>query len=214
MGYEVTANGLGNVIKNTTAGHYLSCWPWKGPLTDSGYARLDHDGSNLRASRYIWTIIHGPVPDGMYVCHTCDNPKCVNPRHLFLGTPQDNEDDKHRKGRQSKGGRHGRAKLTEQEVEAILTATGTANEIAAAFGVSFSLVGLIKSGRVWRDVHTRVGGGVVPLPQAPRRPRLRDDEVEAIRADTRSQAAIAADYGISQSNVSAIKRRKSHTHLP
>ncbi|MBP8196936.1 MAG: HNH endonuclease [Chromatiaceae bacterium] len=76
------------------------CWQWKGAKKASGYGKLSPSaGVFLVAHRIAWEIHNGPIPEGLFVCHHCDNPECTNPEHLFLGTPQDNMDDKVRKGR-------------------------------------------------------------------------------------------------------------------
>ena len=77
------------------------CWNWTGARSPLGYGRfsVDRNESVWVASRYSWFIHNGPIPKGMYICHKCDNPPCVNPNHLFLGTQSDNIKDAYRKGR-------------------------------------------------------------------------------------------------------------------
>ena len=75
------------------------CWEWTGSKNDKGYGRVYADRDEKRAHRAMWEQAHGPVPDGLWVLHRCDNPPCVNPDHLFLGTPLDNVRDMMAKGR-------------------------------------------------------------------------------------------------------------------
>jgi HNH endonuclease len=75
------------------------CWEWSGARDRYGYGKLRRDTVYWKAHRLAWTLEHGPIPDGMYVCHHCDNPPCVNPAHLFLGTSRDNQLDRVAKGR-------------------------------------------------------------------------------------------------------------------
>lgn len=72
------------------------CWEWTAHRLPKGYGVF---GPGVVAHRVAWEVAHGPIPDGLHVLHTCDNPPCCNPGHLRLGTPQDNVDDMMRKGR-------------------------------------------------------------------------------------------------------------------
>lgn len=78
------------------------CWTWTGCRDDHGYGMFRPYGrkaSARRAHRVAWELTHGPIPAGMFACHKCDNPQCVRPAHLFLGTPADNAHDRDKKGR-------------------------------------------------------------------------------------------------------------------
>lgn len=75
------------------------CWTWRGASAGRGYGSLHHDKQSLRAHRVSWELTHGPISGGLWVLHKCDNPACVRPDHLFLGTAKDNAVDRERKGR-------------------------------------------------------------------------------------------------------------------
>lgn len=81
-----------------------------------GYLLLKVNGDVVYAHRRAWEQANGPIPEGMFICHHCDNPKCINPAHLFLGTCADNIKDRDAKGRQAKGEKVANSKLTESQV--------------------------------------------------------------------------------------------------
>ena len=108
----------------------LNCWQWLGCIVDGGYGQIRVDGKMLRTHRVSWEIENGPIPDNLVVCHKCDNPPCVCPEHLFLGTIADNNRDCIEKGRGAWamsresmvcGERSPHAKLHDEDVRRIRT---------------------------------------------------------------------------------------------
>lgn len=131
------------------------CWIWVGPESH-GYGEITIDRKVIRASRYSWELYTGrPIPDGLFVCHTCDNTHCVNPHHLFLGTHKDNQEDKMQKGRQARGETHRAAVLTEEKVKLIreLRNSGmTLRQLSQQFGVCFQTISDITLYKSWKHV--------------------------------------------------------------
>lgn len=133
------------------------CWEVE-PTAKGGYGKINVLGKTMLYHRASFELYVGKIPDGMMVCHKCDNPRCVNPVHLFIGTAKDNMDDKIEKGRHAgakKGSNHHKAKLVEWQVIEIknLLATGESQrKIAEMYGVSQSLVNNIKSGKRWKHI--------------------------------------------------------------
>jgi hypothetical protein len=130
---------------------HTGCWVWLGRKYPNTYGRIGYMGSEICAHRLSWILHKGPIPYGLWVLHKCDNPQCVNPDHLFLGTHRDNEDDKVRKGRQMHAEGHYAAKLSLEQVDYIRCSLKSGVEMARKFGVSTSLVSMIRSNRIWRQ---------------------------------------------------------------
>lgn len=123
------------------------CWTWTGAQKPSGYGNFHMNGRYVGAHCAAYWLFIGPVPAGMYVCHACDVPACVNPEHLFLGTPTENQADMARKGR-----RRFASKLTRGDVGSIRlrrAAGDSLAEIARSFGVSEATISLAARGRIW-----------------------------------------------------------------
>lgn len=138
------------------------CWIWTGATNDKGYGQIqrgDRGEGRISTHRLAWQLQHGPIPEGLDVCHECDNPPCCNPAHLFLGTHSDNMVDMYSKGRANKKPRHGEqnhaAKLTADQVREIrlLCAKGmTQNAVAQQFGVSEAAIQKIVKRKNWKHL--------------------------------------------------------------
>lgn len=150
------------------------CWIWRGVVTSAGYGVIYVRPKNLRAHRVSWHIHFGPIPQGMFICHTCDNPRCVRPDHLFVGSPRANHDDMKRKGRAptdakngsatrpdrvARGERHGVSRLTDAQVIEIRTRYrrgdrhgNGAGLLAREYGVSKAAVRRIVLRLYWRHL--------------------------------------------------------------
>lgn len=132
------------------------CEAWLGTIDSYGYGVLKIGGKIMKAHRAAWVAANGPIPAGQCICHRCDNRRCVNPDHLFLGTQAQNTADRHAKGRSAKGETNGGAKLTADQVSHVRVVAGlgvvTNAQLAALFGVSMPAIMRIKSRRSWSHV--------------------------------------------------------------
>lgn len=126
------------------------CWTWTGG--GSRYGTLSVKNRTVNAHRLSWELAHGAVPPGLLVLHRCDNPRCVRPAHLFLGSQAENIADRDAKGRNLTGQRSPRAKLTEAEAREILASEETSTQLARKLGVSCSTVKAVRSGQNWKHL--------------------------------------------------------------
>jgi hypothetical protein len=151
------------------------CWEWTGTNAGQGYGQIRHNKQKYLAHRLSWQIHHGPIPEGLLVCHHCDNPPCVNPDHLFLGTVRENYLDAFRKGRTKqpcpetgrlasamhperlpRGTSHPFARFTEYDIRKIraLHALGATSKrrIAEQYNTSPSVIRAIIARTAWSHV--------------------------------------------------------------
>lgn len=153
------------------------CWEWKTPCRDHGYGLFWFRGHSRRAHRVLYAHMYGPVPPELHVCHRCDNPACVRPDHLFLGTPSDNMQDSADKGRNGmqrfpdrnvftrirfSGEKNAHAKLTDDQAREILR-RGMSGEpvdsICKAFGLKRAHVSRIISRKSWKHLREENANG-------------------------------------------------------
>lgn len=138
------------------------CWLWTGSnsghyytgKTYGQYGKITIKGKSRIASRVMYEYSFGPFPKELYVLHKCDNPYCVNPEHLFLGTALDNARDRDRKKRREapRGINNAGNKISEADVFAIREMDGTQEEIAQKFGIDQTTVSLIQRRKLWKHL--------------------------------------------------------------
>lgn len=138
------------------------CWNWNAGLFKSGYGQFRVGKKKVRSHRYAWELTNGPIINNLFVCHHCDNRKCCNPNHLFLGTHNDNMADGVAKGRfpggsvATKGEDSHLSKLTEKNIieirEKYATGSVSQTKLAKEFGVNHACIGNIVRGSTWPHV--------------------------------------------------------------
>ena len=170
------------------------CWEWQRSRNQQGYGMFWFKNKWMRANRVAWELIYGSIPLNMQVCHSCDNPGCVNPNHLFLGSQHDNMRDCVRKGRWGKGYAQGI----------------TTKELCGRYKISRSTVLGIVRGEVWKDV-----GGKRSIRNY--KHKLTVGEVTEIRrrysVEKISHRELAKAYGVRHCTIGAILRGKNWKHL-
>ena len=135
------------------------CWEWTGGKCTKGYGYYRYNGKMTLCHRISWELNYGNIPEGLLVLHKCDNPKCVNPEHLWLGTVQDNSRDMYSKNRNHiwlnrKGASNSNSKLTQEEVDCIRSVyankDATYEQLALYFRVSKNTISRIVNNKSWR----------------------------------------------------------------
>lgn len=130
------------------------CWAWQGWKTRAGYGQFTVTKKRYYAHRFAYEHYYSVEPGKLFVCHHCDNPECCNPKHLFLGTYQDNHNDMTRKGRRAKGETIAQSKLTEKQVLEIYKQKGLifSSKLAPLYGVTPANICCIWRGETWSHV--------------------------------------------------------------
>lgn len=150
-----TAGIVERLLGKATEDEQTGCWNWTAAVSNAGYGQFGFEGKVQTAHRVSYKIFVDEIQPGLVICHRCDNRRCINPSHLFVGTVADNSADMAAKNRSTHGTKNYSAKLSEKDVLAIFSDPRTHRSIGAAYGVSNPTVWSIKSGKTW----ARVTGG-------------------------------------------------------
>lgn len=150
--YNYTHKDLVRFWKNVQILGEDSCWEWQKLITNGGYGRFSIRGWQCLSHRFAYWCCYGVFPDKLKVCHSCDNPKCCNPKHLWLGTQKDNVKDSLQKNRRSMAGENNiNSKLTKFNIQTIKTLkdSHSSNRLSKLFKVHVSTINRIKNGTRW-----------------------------------------------------------------
>jgi hypothetical protein len=201
------------------------CWLWTGAVDKDGYGVFHgvYDGVDYgRAHRYSWAFhSQSHIPSGMYVCHSCDTPGCVNPAHLWLGTVTDNHADMDEKGRRRvafRGEQAPHTKLTEVQVTQILIDPRPYAAIAQDYDIAPTTVTSIKNRVSWNHVKVEkivknARGNAEGRGRKGVSDRITPEIVREIRASQSMGKDLAVKFGVSQQLIGAIKKRRCWAHV-
>lgn len=148
---SMTSNQKINFLKKFVATDANECWPWLGCI-HYGYGKLGQSGTTRLAHRVMWEHVCGVIPKYLDVLHHCDNKRCVNPAHLYLGDDHDNARDRAIRNLTHRGEEHWSNKLSEENVIAIRASKESYPDLAKQYHVSVTCIQDIKAGRKWKHI--------------------------------------------------------------
>lgn len=186
------------------------CIEYTGALMNKGYGDIYNTAKKRyeRVHRIIWEHHYGPIPKGLFICHRCDNRKCVNINHLFMGTHQDNMDDMVSKNRQAKGIQSGPGKLCEDDIHRIRSDIRKYYEIAKDYDVCRSMIGRIKLRKTWEWLPIGPDGVCCKGPG-----KLTKEEVKAVIRSDKTNQELANKYCVHVLTIQNIRNGKTWKHV-
>lgn len=182
------------------------CWEWRRGRGRYKYGHISfRPYGRFLVHRIAYALGHGRDPGQLLVCHHCDNTRCCNPAHLFLGTDADNLADMRAKGRSGVGEANGRAKLTERTVKAILDSDESQQVLADWYNVSRTTISKIHLGVIWGHLG---GRGIRRL-----RGKLTEDQVRQIRHCNHSAVALAEEHHVSPATIRRVWNGQTYANV-
>lgn len=188
------------------------CLEWTGYRDKHGYGHMSVNGVPTLVHRTMWEVHNGPIPEGMCICHHCDNTSCVRIDHLFLGTQNDNNQDCIRKGRARKRGLqgedHNQAKLTEDQIMEIRTSNEQGKILAKRYDVTQTTISEIQKGKSWQHLP------LTDKHSTNKTHKLTAVDVITIRHSSEGSNVLAKRYGVSRWTIDDARYGRSWEYLP
>ena len=131
---------------------FSGCFIWDLSVDKTGYARTTNNGKTVVGHRLAYKLAYGDIPEGIFVCHRCDIPSCINPQHLFLGAHSENMKDMVTKKRSAKHERHSQSKLNSEKVKSIRNSNKNVSQISREFGVHRSTIRDVLDEITWKGI--------------------------------------------------------------
>jgi hypothetical protein len=197
-----------------------NCWIWIGGTDENGRGIFTpYKRKATRAYRFSWELVKGPIPKGLNICHNCDNPICVNPEHLFIGTQKDNLDDMVDKGRHNPisfpGDKNPNAKLTKEATLEIKNSIDIpSKDLAIKYKVHIETIRRIRRQQGWvtsGDIKKSYSRGISGNKNY--NAVLNDDIVRIIRKSPKKNIELAKIYGVSATLIGLIRKHKAWKHV-
>ncbi len=189
--------------RHISRGDEDDCWLWVGSYFISGYGRYHINSIGFRSHRISYYLNYNVDPGNLLVCHTCDNPGCCNPKHLFLGTNKDNQRDCTVKGRGRCGERQGRHKLSECDVKDILNSRQPHLYLATKYGVNPSCIAKIRKQESWKYLNQPTMWK--PPYSGSGKRKLTADQIKFIKQSTLGPVELGRQLGVSHPVITRIR---------
>lgn len=210
-----------SLIKQRIESHITSkkdCWITDHKIDVNGRPRIFFDGKSYILARIVYELYKGDFPKNLFVCHTCDNPLCINPEHLYIGDNAENGRNRKRRNRQAKGSKIGQSKLNETQVleikQLLIEGKLSLRQIGNRFGVSATTITLINNGKSW--THVEGIGATIDINRSGKSFKLNEEKVKQIKkliAEGMGITRISNLFGVSPSTISEIKHNKAWVHV-